>query len=218
MNLKGVFLLKSPFTYTYSAPKESVERRPAIFLLHGMGSHEEDLLQLVQDFKESHHIFSLRGPIVFNPGYAFFTNEEEGKPVRVVFDEVLTYIQAFISEAIDEYALDKEQIYVLGFSQGAVLAQSLAFTMGNAIRGVVALSGYLPDFVKEEYKKHPVNHLNIFISHGEFDYVIPLQWGENSKDYFNAQGAQVTFKIYQDGHGVTPENRQDLVSFLRQQS
>ena len=208
--------MKSPFTYTYSAPEDVAVKRPAIFLLHGMGSHEEDLPQLVQDLKESHHIFSLRGPIVFNPGYAFFTNEEEGKPIRVVFDEVLTYIQSFISEAIDEYALDKEQIYVLGFSQGAVLAQSLAFTMGNAIRGVVALSGYIPDFVKEEYKKHSVEHLDIFISHGEFDYVIPLEWGENSKDYFDAQGAQVIFKTYQDGHGVTPENHRDLVSFLRQ--
>lgn len=208
--------MKSPFTFIHTAPKEIGDKYPALFLLHGMGSHEEDLPQLVQDFKDSHHIFSLRGPIEFTPGYAFFTNEEEGKPIRVVFDEVLTYIQSFINEAIEEYQLDEEQIYVLGFSQGAVLAQSLALTMGSAIRGVVALSGYLPDFVKDEYKKQPVNHLHIFISHGEYDYVIPMQWGEKSKDYFNAQDAKVTFKKYPDGHGVTPANHQDLVAFLNQ--
>lgn len=208
--------MKSPFTFIHSVPEATEGKRPAIFLLHGMGSHEEDLPQLVQEFKDSHHIFSLRGPIVFNPGYAFFTNEEEGKPVRVVFDEVLKYIQSFIYEAIEEYGLDEAQIYVLGFSQGAVLAQSLAFTMGSAIRGVVALSGYVPDFVKDEYKKQAVDHLNIFISHGEYDYVIPYHWGEDSRDYFNSHGAQVTFKKYQDGHGVTPENHQDLVVFLRQ--
>ena len=208
--------MKSPFTFVHSAPKQGGENHPAIFLLHGMGSHEEDLPQLVQSFKDSHHIFSLRGPIEFEPGYAFYTNEEEGKPIRIVFDEVLTYIQSFIHEAIDKYSLNKEQIYILGFSQGAVLAQSLAFTMGDAIRGVVALSGYIPDFVKDEYKKQAVDHLNIFISHGEYDYVIPYHWGENSRDYFNSQGANVTFKLYQDGHGVTPENHQDLVAFLRQ--
>ena len=143
--------MKSPFTFIHTAPEALAGKQPAIFLLHGMGSNEEDLPQLVQDFKDSHHIFSLRGPIVFDPGYAFFTIEEEGKPIRPIFDEVLTYIQSFIHEAIVEFGLDEERIYVLGFSQGAVLAQSLAFTMGNVLRGVVALSGYVPDFVKMDY-------------------------------------------------------------------
>lgn len=208
--------MKSPFTFTHTAPNEKTEKQPAIFLFHGMGSHEEDLPQLVKDFKDSHHIFSLRGPIVFNPGYAFFTIEEEGKPIQAQFDEVLAYIQSFIHEAIMEYELDEERIYVLGFSQGAVLAQSLAITMGSVIRGVVALSGYMPDFVKMDYMKQPVDHLNLFISHGEYDYIIPPHWGMESKEYFESLGANVTFKTYNDGHGVTSENHQDLVAFLRQ--
>ena len=208
--------MKSPFTFIHTAPKATIDKQPAIFLLHGMGSNEEDLPQLVQEFKESHQIFSLRGPIEFIPGYAFFTMEEEGKPIRVVFDEVITHIEDFIHEAIEEYGLDQERIYVLGFSQGAVLAQSLALTMGKAIRGVVALSGYIPGFVKTEYEKRSVDHLNIFISHGEYDYIIPPQWGEESRDYFASQEANVTYKTYRDGHGVTPENLQDLVAFLRE--
>ena len=133
----------------------------------------------------------------------------------LVFDEVLMYIQSFIHEAIVEFGLDEEQIYVLGFSQGAVLAQSLALTMGSVIRGVVALSGYVPDFVKMDYSEQPVDHLNVFISHGEYDYIIPPQWGKESKEYFESLGANVTFKTYNDGHGVTPENHQDLVAFLQ---
>ena len=211
-----MFLVKSPFTFTHTAPTAESGKQPAIFLLHGMGSNEEDLPQLVQDFKDSHHIFSLRGPIEFDPGYAFFTIEEAGKPIRIVFDEVLTYIQSFIHEAIAEFGLDEERVYVLGFSQGAVLAQSLALTMGSVIRGVVALSGYVPDFVKMDYAKQPVAHLNAFISHGEYDYIIPPHWGRESKEYFELLGANVTFKSYNDGHGVTPENHQDLVAFLRQ--
>jgi phospholipase/carboxylesterase len=208
--------MKSPFTFTHTAPEVVAGKQPAIFLLHGMGSNEKDLPQLVQDFKDSHHIFSLRGPIEFKPGYAFFTIEEAGKPIRTVFDEVLNYIQSFIHEAIVEFELEEEQIYVLGFSQGAVLAQSLALTMGNKIRGVVALSGYTPDFVKNDYLKQAVDHLNVFISHGEYDYIIPPHWGKESKEYFESLGAKVTFKSYNDGHGVTPENHQDLVAFLQQ--
>lgn len=208
--------MKSPFTYKYTAPTTSGHDQPSLLLFHGMGSNEEDLPQLVKEFEGSHHIFSLRGPIVFNPGYAFFTNEEEGIPERQVFDKVLTYLHQFIAEAVEEYNLDKSKIYVLGFSQGAVLAQTLALTMGSLIKGVVALSGYLPEFVKEEYRKHPVDHLQIFISHGDYDYVIPSHWGLESKNYFEELGAQVTFKTYEDGHGVVPENKRDLVDFLKQ--
>ena len=208
--------MKSPFTFKYSAPKTTGEKMPALFLLHGMGSNEEDLPQLVNDFKETHHIFSLRGPIVHNPGYAFFTIAEVGKPDRDVFDKVVTFIQSFIKEAIEEYDLDPNNISLLGFSQGAILSQTLVLTMGNVINKVVALSGYIPSFVKEEYSKRPVDHLSIFISHGDYDYVIPSQWGAESKDYFESLGANVTFKTYGEGHGVTPENHQDLVTFLKE--
>ncbi|EGQ26257.1 carboxylesterase 2 [Sporosarcina newyorkensis 2681] len=207
--------MQSPFTFTHTAPATDIGKQPAIFLLHGMGSHEGDLLQLVGEFKESHHIFSLRGPIVHAPGYAFFTIEEEGKPDREVFDKVLVYIQSFIREAITEFDLDPEHLTVVGFSQGAVLSQALGLTMIPTLKGVAALSGYVPDFVKNEYAKQPVESLQIFISHGDYDYVIPSQWGAESKEYFESLGATVTFKTYSDGHGVVPENQRDLVTFLK---
>lgn len=207
--------MKSPFTYKHTAPQVLGKNQPAIFLLHGMGSNEDDLPQLVKEFETSHHIFSLRGPIIHKPGYSFFTIEEIGKPDRDVFDKVMVHLQSFIIEAVQEFELDPNEIHLLGFSQGAVLAQSLALTMGNTIKSVVALSGYIPGFVKEEYSLRTVENLKIFISHGDYDYVIPSQWGKESKDYFEQHGAQVTFKKYGDGHGVIPENHQDLLTFLR---
>ena len=207
--------MKSPFTFNHTAPNTAEKKQPALFLLHGMGSNEDDLPQLVKEFESTHHIFSLRGPIVHKPGYAFFLIEEIGKPVRDIFDQIVTHIQAFIREAIFEYNLDPTDITLLGFSQGAILSQTIALTMGEEINKVVALSGYIPTFVKTEYSKRNIEHLSIFISHGDYDYVIPSQWGLDSKEYFEATGAKVTFKTYNEGHGVTPENHRDLVAFLK---
>ncbi|MFJ7949893.1 alpha/beta hydrolase [Lysinibacillus sp. NPDC096418] len=211
--------MNTPFTFKHTQPSnmDPNKKYPAIFLLHGMGSNEDDLPQLVQDFKEQCHIFSLRGPITQKPGYAFFTIQEIGKPDRAIFDKVLVALQRFMLEAISEYQIDPNKVYVLGFSQGAILAQSLAFSMGNLIRGVVALSGYTPKFVTEEYAIRPVDHLQIFISHGDYDYVIPSQWGIESKETFERFGANVVFKQYPDGHGVTPDNMRDLIAFLAQE-
>lgn len=211
--------MNTPFTFKHTPPKniDTTNKYPAIFLLHGMGSNEDDLPQLVQDFQEQCHIFSLRGPITQKPGYAFFTIQEVGQPDRAIFDKVLVALQRFILEAIDEYQVDPHNVFLLGFSQGAVLAQSLAFVMGNLVTGIIALSGYTPKFVTEEYSIRSVEHLQAFISHGDYDYVIPSQWGMESKEVFEQFGATVTFKQYPDGHGVTPDNMRDLVAFLAQQ-
>lgn len=207
--------MKSPYIYTHSAP-EGTGKKPAIFLLHGLGSNEQDLLQLVDDLKTQCHIFSLRGPIEHSPGYAFYTFEEEGLPNRNIFDRVVQFTRLFIEEAIEEFNLDSEKVFVVGFNQGAALAQTLAVVMGNAIRGTAALSGFIPEFVALEYSKKLMDESKIFISHGEYDYVYPIQWGKGSAAFFTDFGANVTFKTYPDGHGVSPENLQDLVAFIAQ--
>lgn len=207
--------MKSPYIFTHTTP-EGLGKKPAIFLLHGLGSNEQDLLQLVTELKTQCHIFSLRGPITHKPGFAFYTFDEEGKPNRAIFDQVVQFTKLFIEEAIEEYNLDAEKIYVVGFNQGAALAQTLAVVMGNAIRGTAALSGFIPEFVALEYSKKVMDQSKIFISHGEYDYVYPVQWGEGSAAFFTDFGANVTFKTYPDGHGVTPENLQDLVAFIAQ--
>lgn len=208
--------MKSPYEFKHIAPTYANEKQPAIFLLHGMGSNEDDLFQLTTAIDGACHIFSLRGPINATPGYAFYL-EQEGEPVRNVFDQVLMHTQNFIYEAIQEYDLDLERIYVMGFNQGAVLAQSLALTMGNKLAGVIALSGFLPKFVEEEYVKFNVDRLKIFMSHGTYDYVVPFEWAQNAKERFEDYGADVTFKAYEDGHGVTPQNIEDLSAFLKAQ-
>lgn len=207
--------MKSPYTFKHIAPSTtSDELQPALFLFHGLGSNEDDLLQLVEEFKDQCHIFSLRGPITHTPGFAFYTFEEEGKPTREVFDKMITFSQSFILEAIDQFKLDINKIFLIGFNQGAAVVETLTLTLGNLINASVALSGYLPEFVMNEYKKAPLERTKIFISHGEYDYDFPIQWAQSSQEYFKELGVQVTFKTYPDGHGVTPENLGDMVEFI----
>lgn len=206
--------MKTPFNYLHKTPAVQGDKQPAIFLLHGLGSDEKDLVQLVESFSSQCHIFSLQGPIQHRPGYAFYTFEEEGKPDRAIFDKVLKAVEAFIFEAIQEFNLDEKQIYVVGFNQGAAMAGSLAMVMGNAIRGTAILSGYLPEFAALEYSKKTMDETKIFISHGEYDYDFPFVWAEHASKFFNEYGTKVVFKSYPVGHGVCEQNLQDLIAFL----
>ncbi|RDW18336.1 esterase [Oceanobacillus arenosus] len=204
--------MQAPLAYEIRKPAvvDAGKIYPALYLIHGMGSNEQDLLQLVEGLEETYYIFSVRGPIVQPPGYAFFTMEEFGKPHRDVFDQAISKLTAFIDYSFEEYPIDSTSLYLMGFSQGAILSMSLGLILDDRIKGIAALSGYIPDFIKNENDNRDVRDLSIFISHGEQDPVLPFAWAPASKQYFQEHGANVVFKQYDSGHTVSQQNYQDL--------
>lgn len=203
--------METEMIYELRRPKNIVpgEKYPALFVMHGIGSNEHNMLALVNGLEDSFYIFSVRGHLTQGSGYAYFTIQGYGKPHREVFDEGINKLANFIDYASANYPIDPEKLYLLGFSQGAIVSMTLAVTLGNKIKGIVALSGYIPQFVKEEYMINVSNHLSVFISHGEFDQVLPYEWGRENVDYFTKLGVPITFKSYQEGHTVSEKNLQD---------
>jgi phospholipase/carboxylesterase len=191
---------------------------PALFLIHGIGSNEQNMLSLVDGLEEQFYIFSIRGQLPQPPGYAFFTIQGYGNPHREVFDQGVRKLTSFIEYASEQYPVDKSRLYLLGFSQGAILSMTLGLTLGNRIKGIIALSGYIPKFVKEEYNIKPVKELSLFISHGDMDNVLPYEWGVENNKYFQELGAKVSFHTYREGHAVSLENQRDYMKWLLESS
>ncbi|WP_249870705.1 alpha/beta hydrolase [Oceanobacillus saliphilus] len=187
---------------------------PAIFLMHGMGSNEQDIMTLANGLEKDAYIFGIRGSVEQPPGFAYFTIEGYGKPHRSVFDETIQKLEAFIDNALSTYAIDPDKVFLGGFSQGAILSMVLGLTMGSRIHGVMAFSGYIPAFVKEAYSIQPASHLEVFLSHGEKDPVFPLEWGEANRDYFSQLGASVSYYTYPEGHTISAENYRDFRAWL----
>ncbi|MRG85942.1 alpha/beta hydrolase [Salinibacillus xinjiangensis] len=193
---------------------EPNKKYPALFLMHGIGSNEQDMLSLVDGLEDHFFIFSIRGHLSQPPGYAYFTIKGFGQPHREVFDEGINKLKCFIDDAVEQYPVDRNFLYLLGFSQGAIVSMTLGLSIGNKIKGIVALSGYIPDFVKEDYAIQPVDHVSLFISHGKFDNILPYDWGVESYKYFSNLGSHVAFNEYQQGHGISLENKQDFTNWL----
>ncbi|WP_053366324.1 alpha/beta hydrolase [Bacillus sp. FJAT-27245] len=208
--------MEAGMIYELRRPRNFVEgeRYPALFVMHGIGSNEQNMLSLIEGLEDHFYIFSVRGHLSQGPGFAYFTIQGFGKPHREVFDEGIGKLSAFIDYATEKYPLDTNKVYLMGFSQGAIVSMTMALTLGNKIKGVVALSGYIPQFVKEEYTINPGDRLSLFISHGEYDNVLPYEWGTENVDYFTQLGVPVTFKSYPEGHTVSLENFQDFRSWI----
>jgi phospholipase/carboxylesterase len=208
--------MESPMIYELRKPEHVVpgKKYPALFLMHGIGSNEHNMLSLTDGLQDDVFVFSVRGHLSHGMGFAYFTIEGYGKPHREVFDEGITKLSAFIDYASDKYPLDDSQIYLLGFSQGAIVSMTLGLTLGNKIKGIIALSGYIPQFVKEDYTIKTGEKLSVFISHGEYDQVLPYQWGKENAEYFTKLGIPVTFKTYQEGHTVSAQNHKEFLTWI----
>lgn len=208
--------MENLFSYKISLPAniKDGEKYPAIYVMHGMGSNEADILSLVEELKNDFILIGIRGSIIQGSGYAYFSIKGYGNPDRESFDNVIKNLKEFIYKAAETYPIDVNKQYLLGFSQGAILSMSLALVLGNNIRGIAALSGYIPRFVKEEYKIKPVEDVAIFISHGEFDPIFPMDIAEENYKFFKERSKNVSFRLYPAGHEVLLKNKNDIIEWL----
>ncbi|MBO9598003.1 MAG: dienelactone hydrolase family protein [Cohnella sp.] len=194
------------------------KKYPTLFTLHGKGSNERNMYGLAAPLAEEFIVIGVRGNLPLGAGYQYYDLKSLGNPIREMFDQAVRQLEAFIRYASEKYPIDSSKRYLLGFSQGAILSMTLALTMGEQLKGIVALNGYVPEFVKTEYSLRSLQEVSIFISHGEFDSVFPVRIGHETAAYFKDLTPRLTFNLYPSDHGVTEANRQDFVSWLRQDS
>ena len=83
------------------------------------------------------------------------------------------------------------------------------------VRGIVALSGYIPNRSNLPINWNELKDFPVFISHGTYDELIPLKLGKESAELLRNAEADVIFKEYAMGHQVTEDTLRDLTSWLR---
>ncbi|HZG86036.1 alpha/beta hydrolase [Paenibacillus sp.] len=205
-----------PYDVHLPAEMDPNRKYPVVFTLHGKGSNEKNMFGLVAPLSDSFIIIGIRGNLPLGAGYQYYDLKSIGHPIRDMFDEAAKQLEAFIQYATEKYPIDPNKRYVLGFSQGAILSMTLALTMGDRLKGIVALNGYVPEFVKTEYPLRSVGDVSVFVSHGEYDSVFPVRIGHETAAYFKQLTPRLTFRLYPTDHGVSEENQRDVLNWVRQ--
>jgi len=201
-------------------PKIKLEKNPLLLLLHGYGSNEEDLFSFSPELPEEYYVVSVRAPYDLQYGsYAWYTinfdadenkfsDNEQAKKSRDL-------IANFIDELTDNYAIDAQNVTLIGFSQGTILSYAVALSYPEKIKRVVALSGYLNlEIVIDNYKNNNFSNMKMFISHGTVDQVIPVDWARKASPIFTDLGIENVYKEYPIGHGVAQQNFYDFKNWL----
>ncbi len=213
--------MKLALEYLIREPKIKADKNPLILLLHGYGSNEQDLFSFASEFPEEYYVISARAPYDLQYGsYAWYAinfdaNENKFSDHNQA-RESRDLISTFIDELIKNYPIDSKQITLLGFSQGTILSYSIALSFPEKVQRVVALSGYLnEEIIVENYKNNDFSNLQMFVSHGSVDQVIPVDWAKKAPGILDSLHIPNEFKEYPVGHGVAPQNFADLKNWLQ---
>jgi phospholipase/carboxylesterase len=200
-------------------PTRGAGAPPLLILLHGIGSNEEDLMGLEPYLDERFLIVSARAPFSYGSGgYAWF--EIQWMPDRIAIDRAQAQqsrelLVRFIGEAVAAYGADPARVYLMGFSQGAMMSGWVALTQPELVAGATLMSGRVPEELRDQIASPEQLAGKLFlVVHGTRDEVLPIHNGRASRDLLQRLPVELTYREYPMGHEVSAQSLTDVVTWL----
>ena len=193
---------------------------PLLIILHGYGSDENYFLSFANELPEESFIIFVRAPYSLQPyGNAWYTlnlGAEQSKwGDNNQAKESRDLIANFIDEAIATYPVNKHNVTLLGFSQGAILSYAVALTYPEKVKNIIALSGYInEDILSEDIKTKGYSQLDFYSSHGSVDQVIPVEWARQMPVFLSNLAIKHNYSEFPVGHGVATQNFYEFREWL----
>ena len=203
----------------------SGEIRSAVIFLHGYGANGADLLGLADPLGEH-----LPDTLFLAPdapescagapfGYQWFpipwidgSSEEES---RAGLYRAAEDLNAFLDGVMVDEDLLPEQVIVLGFSQGTMMALHVLPRREDEVAGICAFSGRLlePELLVDELECRPP----VLLVHGDQDDVVPIQALPEAAEALQRAGWKEVYAHVMKGtaHGIAPDGLSVALAFMR---
>ena len=211
-SLSLIHLVREPVKASQSEP-------PLLLLLHGVGSNEADLFGLAPYLDERFLIVSARAPVSMGAGaYGWFNIDFNPQGPIADVDQAqrsLRLLPGFIDELIKTYMVNEACVYLMGFSQGAMMSLALALTWPDKIAGAVVMSGSFPSQVLARgVKQKALERLPLLVAHGVYDPVLPIEHGRAIRQALEELPVELTYREYPMGHEVNLDSLKDASAWL----
>jgi len=187
--------------------------RLAVILVHGRGDSASGILGLVDEF-DAPDVMWMAPQAAGNTWYpySFLAPMEQNEPgltsgLRVIGDLV---------EQLEAEGIGADRVVLMGFSQGACLAQEFAARHARRYHAIIGLSGGLigPPGTPREYVGS-FDGTPVFLGCSDVDPHIPVDRVHESASVFARMGAVVDKRIYpRMGHTVNRDEIQAAGTLL----
>ena len=203
----------------------------SVIWLHGLGADGHDFEPIVPELRLPETL-GLRfifphapvRPVTVNGGmemrawYDIASFDRNGPSDEAGIRDSSAILERLVARE-QERGIQSDKIVVAGFSQGGAIAVHTALRSRAKLAGLMALSTYLPlpnALLGEVIENTEVGHLDmpIFMAHGSFDPILPVQLGQKSYDTLVGAGFSVEWHEYPMEHAVCAEEIQDIRAWL----
>lgn len=181
--------------YLLSLPKDfgrdSAQRFPLIFFLHGVGERGDDLEKLKQEGLPK----LLENPPDFvNP----FVVVSPQCPAESDWSLEMDALIALLDDAIEKYAIDPRRVYLTGLSMGGRGAWQLAALHPNYFAALAPICGARPEILRRAERRNLIKQIPTWVFHGEQDTRVPVSESINLFNDLKECGANIQLTIYPD--------------------
>lgn len=207
--------LNGPFKLPITKPDKLV------IFLHGVGSDGYDLITLAGEFEDTmpNAVFlSPNAPFPYDEyssGYQWFSlKDRSDAALHQQSQATIPILQNYIEENLAKYELEYQDLVLIGFSQGSMMALQLAPRLPIACAAVIGFSGALINpaaLMKAAIVKPP-----IFLCHGMEDQVVPIMMHKHAaKALQTMQFPLQEYIIQSSGHTISSEGLEYAKEFLQ---
>ncbi len=208
------------------------EPQGSVIWLHGLGADGHDFEPIVPQLRLPSEVglrfvfphapmrpVTINGGMTMRAWFDILSLDRDG-----LADEAGVRASAGILDGLiqreQERGIDASKIVVAGFSQGGAIALHSALRSQQKLAGLMALSTYMPlasAFENEVLNTGAVETLDlpIFMAHGKFDPVLPMELGRESADLLIASGFDVEWHEYPMAHAVCEAEIDDIRRWLK---
>lgn len=196
---------------------------PTILTLHGRGANALDLLGLAPYLCRGKFLMicpqgPLESPIGPNAvGYSWYPMSMGGPPDIGAMLSSRKMLRQFLDDCLKRYPIDPKKLVVLGFSQGGVMAYSLALPEPERFAALVVLSSWLPEELAPQLSiPDSIQSLPTLVQHGSEDPMIEVGRARESIERLRQLRLPLTYREYDMGHEITAKSLTDLSAWLEE--
>ena len=219
-------MLSDSISYTSTNEKDI---QKAVIMFHGYGSDGKDLISIAPYLakKAPNTIFySPNAPTEFEYGYKWFDLDESASATAYEqFDYIqkvmerakplLPTIFEFIERIKEKHNLKSNQITLMGFSQGGLLALMSALLYKDCLGGVIGASA-IPVSINKALPLNEVkNKPPVLLTHGRADDVVSFVGMQISQNTLKNIGCNVQVRAVDGmGHQIGDECIEEMTWFI----
>ncbi len=189
-------------------PAEDAKPEQLVILLHGVGADGNDLIGLAPHFQQvlpGALFVSPNAPFPFDMmpmGYQWFGIQDFSLAARLAgAQRAAPILDAFIDAQLARHGLGEEQMALVGFSQGAMMALYVGLRRARPARAIISYSGMIVghEQLAREIRSRPP----VLLTHGTADTVLPFACLADAEQALRTLGLDI--QVHQRpglGHGI----------------